>query len=241
MLRKLTLTAFSRHGIQTPLDRKPTRLLGRQFFLAATLTGRPEVSQITCRSPADCGITDGSSLPPTFSARRLAIWKESALCHHPLCWNAVHPLSRRSRGPIPGWQPGSIPAGSPATANWCVLPRCTVEFEKTTNGCKIHCRCDDEVARGTLQNLCRMLADGLCSCCCTCNGIPCCQCNFTVGICKCEYTKDGCCISCTSRRQGLLRDDSSLLRLPAAPAANRAAAATSASTTRRSAAARARN
>jgi hypothetical protein len=108
--------------------------------------------------------------------------------------SAVAPFS----GSVPGIQAGSIPAGSPATANWCVLPRCTIEFEKTASGCKIHCRCDDEVARGTLQNLCRMLADGLCSCCCTLNGIPCCQCNFTVGICKCEYTKDGCCISCTS-------------------------------------------
>ena len=107
--------------------------------------------------------------------------------------SAVAPFS----GPIPGIQPGSL--GQPqSSANWCVLSRCTVEFEKTSNGCKIHCRCDDEVARGTLQNLCRMLSDGLCSCCCTCNGICCCQCNLTCGICKCEYTKDGCCISCTS-------------------------------------------
>ena len=35
--------------------------------------------------------------------------------------SAVAPFS----GPIPGFQAGSIPAGSPATANWCVLPRCT--------------------------------------------------------------------------------------------------------------------
>ena len=116
-------------------------------------------------------------------------------------------------GPDPGHS-ARFRSVQPQSANWCVLPRCTVEFEKTSNGCKIHCRCDDEVARGTLQNLCRMLADGLCSCCCTCNGIPCCQCNFTVGICKCEYTKDGCCISCTSRRQGLPCDDSGLLQLP---------------------------
>ena len=108
--------------------------------------------------------------------------------------SAVAPFS----GPVPGIQPGSIPGQQQQGANWCVLPRCTVEFEKTSNGCKIHCRCDDEVARGTLQNLCRMLSDGLCSCACTCNGICFCQCNFTVGICKCEYTKDGCCISCTS-------------------------------------------
>jgi hypothetical protein len=108
--------------------------------------------------------------------------------------SAVAPFS----GSLPGYQPGTYPAGSPASANWCVLPRCTIEFEKTSTGCKIQCRCDDEVSRGTLQNLCRMLADGLCSCCCTWNGIQCCQVNLCCGNCKCEYTKDGCCISCTS-------------------------------------------
>lgn len=108
--------------------------------------------------------------------------------------SAVAPFSSS----LQGMQPGSLPAGSPASANWCVLPRCTVEFEKTSTGCKINCRCDDEVARGTLQNLCRMLSDGLCSISCCSNGICCCQCNLTQGICKCEFTKDGCCISCSS-------------------------------------------
>jgi hypothetical protein len=73
-----------------------------------------------------------------------------------------------------------------------------LKFEKTKDGCKIFCHCDDEVACGTLQNLCRMLSEGLCSCCVTCNGIPVCQCNFTTGITKCEYTKDGVCITYTS-------------------------------------------
>jgi hypothetical protein len=108
--------------------------------------------------------------------------------------SAVAPFS----GTATGWQPGAIPAGSPATANWCVLPRCSVEFEKCTGGFKIRCRCEDEVATGTLQNLCRMLSDGLCSCSCCQNGICICQCNFAFGNCKCEYTKDGCTISCTS-------------------------------------------
>ena len=101
-------------------------------------------------------------------------------------------------GPIQGWQPGTIPGGSPASANWCVLPRCTVEFEKCNGGFKIHCKCEDDIACGTLQNLCKMLCDGLCSCYCTWNGIQCCQCNLCCGNCKCEYTKDGCCITCTS-------------------------------------------
>jgi len=91
-----------------------------------------------------------------------------------------------------------FPAASPAAGTWCVVPRCTVKVEKTQTGCKIWCKCDDEVATATVQNLCKMLADGLCSLCCTLNGICVCQCNLTCGICKCEYTKDGVCISCTS-------------------------------------------
>ncbi len=96
------------------------------------------------------------------------------------------------------WQTAGVPAGSPAAANWCVVPRCEFRFEKCAGGLKVWCNCDDEVAAATLQNLCRMLSDGLCSCCCTCNGICVCQCNFTLGVCKCEYTKDGVCVTCTS-------------------------------------------
>jgi hypothetical protein len=110
--------------------------------------------------------------------------------------SAVAPFP--SQGPTQGWQPSAYPPGSPAAANWCVLPRANVEFEKCTGGFKIRCRCEDEVARGTLQNLCRMLSDGLCSCYCCQNGICIFQCNLTCGICKTEYTKDGCTISCVS-------------------------------------------
>lgn len=97
-----------------------------------------------------------------------------------------------------GWQPGSLPASAPAGGNWCVLPRCELRFEKCNGGFKIHCVCEDDVSSATLQNLCRMLCDGLCSCCCTANGIPICQCNLASGRCTCEITKDGCCISCIS-------------------------------------------
>ncbi len=89
-------------------------------------------------------------------------------------------------------------ATAPGTANWAVLPRCKYEFEKCAGGFKINCSCDDEVACATLQNLCRMLADGTCSCCCTANGIAICQCNLTCGMCHTEMTKDGVCITCTS-------------------------------------------
>jgi hypothetical protein len=89
-------------------------------------------------------------------------------------------------------------AAQPGTTNWCVLPRCEMKFEKCAGGCKITCQCDDEVACATLQNLCKSLAGGLCSCCCTCNGIPCCQCNFALCHCQCECTKSGVCITCTT-------------------------------------------
>ena len=66
-----------------------------------------------------------------------------------------------------GFQAGPAPAGAPPAANWAVLPRCELKFEKCTGGFRIRCKCDDEVACATLQNLCRMVCDGLCSCCCT--------------------------------------------------------------------------
>lgn len=100
-------------------------------------------------------------------------------------------------GPAQSWQPSGFPSAGPA-GNWCVVPRCKVEFEKCTGGFKIHCRCEDELSCATLQNLCRMLCDGCCSCSCTQNGIQGCQCTFANCHCKCEYTSDGCCISCTS-------------------------------------------
>ena len=132
------------------------------------LTGRPEVSR-----------NIGRSSPDLFGRLRFVA------CQHPLAPVGVRPYERSLSYGIQcyvgTWFVGCravlgrharlasrpIPAGSPATANWCVLPRCEVEFEKCTGGFKIHCRCEDEVACGTLQNLCRMLCDGLCSCCCT--------------------------------------------------------------------------
>ena len=91
----------------------------------------------------------------------------------------------------------SAPGAAPA-ANWCVVPRCTLKVEKCQGGMKLHCKCDDEVACGTLQNLCKMLAGGMCSCCCMMNGMMVCCCNLTMGMCKCESTKDGVSIACTS-------------------------------------------
>jgi hypothetical protein len=89
-------------------------------------------------------------------------------------------------------------AAMPTAANVMMLPRCTMRLEKCKGGMKLWCSCADEIACGTLQNLCQALCDGLCSCCCTMNGIPCCQVNLCCGICKCENTKDGVCITCLS-------------------------------------------
>jgi hypothetical protein len=93
--------------------------------------------------------------------------------------------------------PAGLATGAPAPS-WCVVPRCKLRFEKCKEGFKIHCTCDDDVACATLQNLCKALAGGLCSCCATLNGLTVCQCNLTCCICKCEYTADGCCITCSS-------------------------------------------
>lgn len=92
----------------------------------------------------------------------------------------------------------TIPAGFPGTPNCFVVPRCEMTVEKCPTGCKIICKCPDEVACGSLQNLCNMLAGGLCSCACTYNGIPCCQFSWCCGRCTCEATTDGVCITCHS-------------------------------------------
>lgn len=107
------------------------------------------------------------------------------------------------RGAMPGMHPtmGSHPMQSPMgmpSANWCVIPRCEMKFEKCAGGIKIHCICEDEVDCGALQNLCKMLAGGMCSCTVCCNGMQVCCCNLAMGFCKCEMTANGCCITCTS-------------------------------------------
>ena len=102
-------------------------------------------------------------------------------------------------GPDPGLQPGSIPAGSPASGQLvcaAALHGRIREDARTAARSIAAATTKSPAARCRTSAAC--CADGLCSCCCTCNGICCCQCNLTMGICKCEYTKDGCCISCTS-------------------------------------------
>ena len=52
-----------------------------------------------------------------------------------------------------------------------------------------------------VQNLCSMLAGGMCSCYAMMNGLTVCSCNFTMGMCKCEMTDKGICVTCTSGDQ----------------------------------------
>ncbi len=89
-------------------------------------------------------------------------------------------------------------AAAPTGMNMMMVPRCTMMFEKCEGGMKIMCVCDDKVSAGMLQNLCTMMAGGLCSCCCMMNGMMACCCNMTMAMCKCEPTKDGVCMTCTS-------------------------------------------
>jgi hypothetical protein len=89
-------------------------------------------------------------------------------------------------------------AGAMTGSNWVMVPRCTLKVEKCTGGMKITCGCDDQMSCSTMQNLCTMLAGGLCGCCCTLNGMTVWTCNLTMGLCRCEMTDKGVCITCTS-------------------------------------------
>jgi len=89
-------------------------------------------------------------------------------------------------------------AGTVTGPSWVMVPRCTLKYERCQGGLKIHCHCDDPMACSMMQNLCTMLAGGMCSCCCTLNGMTVCTCNLTMGMCKCEMTEKGVIITCTS-------------------------------------------
>ncbi len=105
--------------------------------------------------------------------------------------------------PIPGG-PGMAPPplGTPTLTtpgnNWLMLPRGTMQFEKVPGGMKVVCTCDDRIACGMMQNLCTMLAGGLCSCSVLQNGMTVCQFNFTMGLCQCDTTDQGIRLTCTS-------------------------------------------
>jgi len=88
--------------------------------------------------------------------------------------------------------------GVMAPPGMMMVPKCTFKMEKVTGGMKITCSCSDTMATTTVQSLCSMLAGGMCSCCCMMNGMMVGCCNLCMGMCKCEMTKDGCSVTCTS-------------------------------------------
>jgi hypothetical protein len=101
---------------------------------------------------------------------------------------------------IPGLGTSSVgtPTGVPMGVNYMMVPRCSVKVEKCTGGLKITCTGEDKLAYSMVQNLCTMLAGGMCSCCAIMNGMTVCYCNLTMGLCKCEMIENGVCITCTS-------------------------------------------
>jgi hypothetical protein len=100
----------------------------------------------------------------------------------------------------PGMAPGQagVAAGMPAGPSMMMVPRCTITMKKCTGGMTITCACDDKMSASMLQNLCTMMAGGLCTCCIMMNGMMVCCCNLMMGMCKCEPTEDGVTLTCTS-------------------------------------------
>lgn len=92
------------------------------------------------------------------------------------------------------------PTGTTGT-NYVMVPRGTIKMEKCTGGMKVNVTCDDKTAVGMVQSLCQMLAGGMVSCCTVLNGMTVGVCNFTMGLCTCETTASGVCITVTSGDQ----------------------------------------
>jgi hypothetical protein len=93
---------------------------------------------------------------------------------------------------------GGAPTMMPNRSNWLMVPHCAFKMERMTGGMKMSCMCDDKMACSTMQNLCKMLAGGMCTCCMYMNGMMVCMCNLTFGMCKCEMTENGFTCTCTS-------------------------------------------
>ena len=101
---------------------------------------------------------------------------------------------------MPGTGQGMMPTSgtAPMMPNMMMVPRCKMKFEKCTGGMKVTCTCDDPTAASMMQNLCSMMAGGMVSCCAMMSGMMACCCNMVMCQCKCDMTKDGCVMTCTS-------------------------------------------
>ncbi|MBE2213027.1 MAG: hypothetical protein IAE82_04080 [Opitutaceae bacterium] len=87
--------------------------------------------------------------------------------------------------------------GTPAM-NMMMMPRCSMMMEKCAGGMMLTCTCDNTMSAGMMQNLCQMMGGGMISCVMMMNGMSMMTCNLAMGMCKCEMTKTGMCITCTS-------------------------------------------
>ena len=100
---------------------------------------------------------------------------------------------------VPGlYPPGVGVPTTPTSPSALMVPRCNLRFEKCQGGMKIHCTSSDKVAVSMVQNLCSMLAGGMCSCYVMFNGMPVCCYNLTMGLCKYETSDKGVFFTCTS-------------------------------------------
>jgi hypothetical protein len=100
---------------------------------------------------------------------------------------------------MPGMGMGMAPMGgtaAPMMPNMMMVPSCTMKMEKSKGGMQITCTCDDPMACSVMQNLCSMLAGGMCSCCMMLNGMMVCCCNLTMGMCQCEMMDKGVRVTC---------------------------------------------
>lgn len=104
----------------------------------------------------------------------------------------------RSMMGMPGMASQAGASTGAGTMNMMMIPRCSMKMERCTDGMKITCTCTDETACAMMQNLCTMLAGGMISCCMMMNGMMMMNCNLMMGMCKCEMTKTGVMITCTS-------------------------------------------
>jgi hypothetical protein len=87
---------------------------------------------------------------------------------------------------------------APAGMGMMMVPKCTMTFARCEGGMTIDCVCDDKTSAAMIQNLCTMMAGGMCSCCCMMNGMTTCCCNLTMAMCRCEATDMGVRMTCTS-------------------------------------------
>ena len=88
----------------------------------------------------------------------------------------------RSAMGMSSMMPGMSSTMPAASMNMMMMPRCTMKMEKCDGGMKMMCMCEDPMADSMLQNMAKMLAGGMVSCCMLMNGMMMMTCNLTMGM-----------------------------------------------------------